>query len=55
MIFIEESNFHNAWARAVRQVLMNGTNMIIGDIAEPKPIKDLTSVIILKENLSRLN
>lgn len=47
-IFIEETNFHNAWTRAIRQVLMRGRDCIIGDATEPKPIKDLTSLIVLE-------
>ena len=39
-ILISETNFHNAWARAVRHVLRDGKRMTIGDPSEPKPIKD---------------
>ncbi|HIE30800.1 MAG TPA: hypothetical protein EYP67_00240 [Methanosarcinales archaeon] len=39
-ILISETNFHNAWARAVRHVLRDGKRMTIGDPSEPKPIRD---------------
>lgn len=39
-ILIQETDFHNAWARAVRAVLRDGKPMIIGDVSEPKPIRD---------------
>ena len=39
-MLIREDNFHNAWARAVRNVLRDGKPMTIGDISEPKPIRD---------------
>ena len=40
-ILIEESvSFHNAWARAVQFVLRNGIRITIGDVSEPKIIRD---------------
>lgn len=39
-ILISETNFHNAWARAVRHVLRDGKRITIGDPSEPKPIRD---------------
>ncbi|MEA3281126.1 MAG: hypothetical protein U9Q68_00965 [Euryarchaeota archaeon] len=39
-ILIQEDDFHNAWARAVRYVLRDGRKITIGDATEPKPIKD---------------
>ena len=39
-ILIQEDDFHNAYARAVRAVLRDGKEMTIGDETEPKPIKD---------------
>jgi len=39
-ILISETNLHNAWARAVRTVLRDGMRITIGDISEPKPIRD---------------
>jgi thymidylate synthase len=46
-ILIQEDNFHNAWARAVRYVLRDGLRMTIGDSAEPKPIKDACALFEL--------
>lgn len=39
-ILIKETNFANAWARAVRYVLRDGIQIVIGDTTEPKPIRD---------------
>ena len=39
-ILIQEGDFHNAWARAVRQCLRDGRKITIGDASEPKPITD---------------
>ena len=39
-ILIQETNFHNAYARAVRAVLRDGMRITIGDESEPKPITD---------------
>jgi thymidylate synthase len=39
-ILISETNFHNAWVRAVRHVLRDGKRITIGDPSEPKPIRD---------------
>jgi len=39
-ILIQEDDFHNAWARAVRYLLRDGRKMTIGDASEPKPITD---------------
>ena len=39
-ILIQEGDFHNAWARAVRYVLRDGRKITIGDASEPKPITD---------------
>ncbi|MEA1945281.1 MAG: hypothetical protein U9N07_08130, partial [Euryarchaeota archaeon] len=39
-ILICEDNFHNAYARAVRYVLRDGMKTTIGDLSEPKPIRD---------------
>ena len=47
MITIEETNFHNAYARAVRQVIRDGTPIIIGTKKEPKPILDSPAVIMI--------
>ena len=46
MITIEEKNFANAWARAVRKVLRDGTDMVIGNTIEPKPIRDGSAALI---------
>lgn len=47
MITIQDTNFANAWARAVRAVLRDGTDMVIGTLNEPKPIKDTCATIEL--------
>ena len=39
-ILIQEDSFPNAWARAVRYLLRDGRKITIGDVTEPKPIKD---------------
>jgi len=39
-ILIQEDDFHNAWARAVRYLLRDGRKMTIGDASEPKPVAD---------------
>lgn len=39
-ILISETDFHNAWARAIWYVLRDGMNLTIGDESEPKPIRD---------------
>ena len=39
-ILIQENDFHNAWARAVRYLLRDGRKMTIGDASEPKKIAD---------------
>ena len=39
-ILISETDFHNAWARAVRYVLRDGMKITIGDASESKPIRD---------------
>jgi len=44
---IKESNFHNAWARGVQGVQRNGKEIVIGDLKEPKPIKDLCNIFDL--------
>lgn len=46
-ILIEETSFHNAWARAVRAVLRDGVDMVIGDMSDPKPIRDICTTIVL--------
>lgn len=46
-ILIQETNFSNAWARAVRQVLRDGYKITIGDTAEPKPVRDACALIEL--------
>jgi len=46
MLCIEDKDFNNAWARAVRAALRTGVDMVIGNQIEPKPIKDLSNVVI---------
>jgi thymidylate synthase len=49
-ILISETDFHNAWARAVRNVLRDGKRMTIGDSSEPKPIRDACVLFELTGN-----
>ena len=49
-ILISETNFHNAWARAVRHVLRDGMRLTIGDSSEPKPIRDACVLFELTGN-----
>lgn len=46
-ILIKETNFANAWARAVRYVLRDGVQIVIGDKTEPKHIRDICATIEL--------
>ncbi len=46
MLCIEDKDFNNAWARAVRAVLRDGVSMTIGNQIEPKPIKDMSNTVI---------
>lgn len=50
MIIIEDTDFSSAWARAVRRVLLEGTDKVIGDRTERKPIRDVCAVIELTGN-----
>lgn len=47
---IEEKNFHNAWAKAIREVIYSGADLIIGGAEERKPIKDSCMLIALEGN-----
>ena len=47
---IEEKNFHNAWAIAIRTVLKNGTELVIGGGEERKPIRDSCMLISMTGN-----
>lgn len=47
IIFIQDNDFNSAWARAVRQVILNGKNVVIGSESEKKPIRDVCSLIEL--------
>ena len=49
-ILIEDTDFNAAWARAVRAVLREGVDLVIGDVSEPKPIKDVCGIISLTGN-----
>ena len=49
-ILIEDPDFNAAWARAVRAVLREGVDIVIGDSSEPKPIKDVCGIISLTGN-----
>jgi thymidylate synthase len=48
--FIEERNFHNAWAKAIHAVLSAGTDLVIGGGDERKPIKDACMLISMTGN-----
>ena len=47
MIHIQDTDFHSAWSRAIRSVIRDGTDIIIGDRTEPKPIRDSCAVVVL--------
>jgi len=47
---IEEDNFHNAYYRAIRFVLNQGTDLIIGGEEERKPTRDSCMLISLTGN-----
>ena len=49
-ILICDTNFHSAWARAVRGVIRDGTNLVIGGAREPKAIRDACVTIELTGN-----
>lgn len=51
--FIEETSFNNAWASAIRMVLANGTDLVIGGAEQRKPIKDSCMMISLTGNAIR--
>lgn len=50
MITIQDTDFHSAWSRAVHAVLRDGTDMVIGTLKDPKPIKDTCTTIELTGN-----
>ena len=47
---IKETNFHNAWWMALAKVISNGTDIVIGDATERKPIRDSCMLISLEGN-----
>lgn len=47
---IEDTDFHSAWSRAIRYVVRSGTDLVIGDTTNPKPIRDIVSTIVLTGN-----
>ena len=47
---IEERNFHNAWAKAIRAVLVKGADLVIGGDDERKPIRDACMLISMTGN-----
>ena len=49
-ILIEDTDFGSAWARAVRAVLREGVDLVIGDATEPKQILDVCGIISLAGN-----
>ena len=46
-ILIRDTDFHSSWARAVRHILLNGIDLVIGDPEEPKSIRDSCGIIEL--------
>ena len=52
-ILIRENNFYNAWVHAVKRVLFEGRDTIIGSKKEPKPIRDVCSIIELSGDAIR--
>jgi thymidylate synthase len=46
-LLIQEKDFHNCWARAVRYVIRDGIPLVIGDDTEPKPIRDICATMEL--------
>lgn len=46
-ILIQETSFHNSWARALRYVIRDGIPLTIGDVTEPKKILDICAIIEL--------
>lgn len=47
---IEERNFHNAWAKAIRAILREGPDLVIGGGDERKPIRDACMLISMTGN-----
>lgn len=47
---IKEKNFHNAWAKAIREVIYSGADLVIGGEEERKLIKDSCMLISLTGN-----
>ena len=47
---IDGNNFHNVWAGAIKKVVKNGTDLVIGGGEERKPIKDSCMLISLTGN-----
>ena len=52
-ILICDTDFHSAWARAVRAVIRSGVSMVIGDAKEPKHITDACVLFELSGNAIR--
>lgn len=46
-VLIEDTDFRNSWARAIRYVLREGIKITIGDSIEPKKILDICATIEL--------
>jgi len=46
-ILIQEDDFHNAWARAIRTVLHDGRKIVFGDTSEPKYARDTCALFEL--------
>ena len=47
---IEEKNFHNAYAKAIRAVLREGVDLVIGGADQRKPIRDSCMLISMTKN-----
>lgn len=49
-ILIRDNDFHSAWSRAIKSVLREGVDLVIGDKDNPKHIKDVCAIIELYGN-----
>lgn len=50
LLIIEETDFHSAWSRMVHIMLRDGTKIVIGSQAHPKPITEMTTFVSLTGN-----
>ena len=50
MDMLDGNNFHNVWVKALKKVVMDGTDLVIGGGDERKPIRDSCMLINLTGN-----